>query len=149
MKEEDRMLNLKVVVDRLDEIRQKLESRGEGIDWERLAELTRARRDLIEQRDRLRQELNQANKKMKGKVSEEQRDALRAISSQAKDADGTLREVEESLSQILLRIPNIPHESVPPGADEESNVEVRRVGQPREFDFPDRKSTRLNSSHYS
>lgn len=60
---------------------------------------------------------------------------MKEVSNKIKDYDERLNEIEDSLSSILLGIPNIPHESVPFGKDEDDNVEVRKWGEPRDFDF--------------
>ena len=52
-----------------------------------------------------------------------------------KDLDESLKTAEKELSYMLLTIPNIPHESVPIGKDSQDNVEMRRWGTPRQFDF--------------
>jgi seryl-tRNA synthetase len=57
------------------------------------------------------------------------------VSEKIKSLDGELKQTDESISAILLMIPNIPHESVPVGFDETENKEVRRWATPREFDF--------------
>src|SRR5690606_14000910 len=61
--------------------------------------------------------------------------AMREVSDRIKALDDQVRDVEARLEQLLLTIPNIPHESVPYGQSEEDNVEVRRWGEPRQFDF--------------
>src|SRR2546426_3237355 len=60
-----------------------------------------------------------------------------------KSLEDSLRDAEDRLNALALRIPNIPHPSVPIGADPSANQEIRRWGKPP----TDRKSTRLNSSH--
>ena len=60
---------------------------------------------------------------------------MRAISERIKELDGEVRDVEAEIGKIMLDIPNIPHETVPVGPDEESNVEVRRWGEKPSFTF--------------
>ena len=60
---------------------------------------------------------------------------VEGLGEQLKAADEELGTIQDELSDILLGIPNIPHESVPDGRDEADNTEVRRWGEPREFDF--------------
>ena len=59
--------------------------------------------------------------------------AMKQVGDRIRDAEGTLRTVEEALSDVALRIPNLPHASVPVGTDAAENVEVRRWGTPRDF----------------
>ena len=60
---------------------------------------------------------------------------MRQVSDQIKAMDEEVRELEASISELTLAIPNIPHESVPIGASEEENVEIRRWAEPKAFDF--------------
>ena len=60
---------------------------------------------------------------------------MREVGEKIAAYDKELKEIEEKLEQIMLSIPNIPHESVPIGEDEEDNVEVRKWGEIPEFDF--------------
>jgi seryl-tRNA synthetase len=60
---------------------------------------------------------------------------MKEVSEKIKEYDEKLAEIEEELDSILLKIPNIPHESVPVGMDEEDNREIKKWGEPREFDF--------------
>jgi len=60
---------------------------------------------------------------------------MKSLSEKIKALDAEVRKIDEELNAILLTIPNIPHESVPMGDSDEDNVEVRRWGEPRKFDF--------------
>src|SRR5699024_11206389 len=57
------------------------------------------------------------------------------VSKEIKELDAELADIDEKLDYIMLSIPNVPHESVPVGEDEDDNVEVRRVGEKSQFDF--------------
>ena len=61
---------------------------------------------------------------------------MREVSQQIKNHDEEIRQIEEQLQAIVLSIPNVPHETVPIGADESDNREERRWGEPRKFAFP-------------
>ena len=60
---------------------------------------------------------------------------MKELSNKIKELDGELKEVDAKLENLLLTIPNIPHPSVPMGDSDEDNVEVRKFGTPRAFDF--------------
>lgn len=60
---------------------------------------------------------------------------MKELSDKIKEMEQEVKEVEEELERILWTIPNIPHESVPIGDSDEDNVEIRRWGEPRKFDF--------------
>lgn len=60
---------------------------------------------------------------------------MQTLSASIKATDAELTETDEKLNEIIVRLPNTPHSSVPVGADEDENIEVRRWGTPRHFDF--------------
>lgn len=60
---------------------------------------------------------------------------MQKVSAEIKAIDAELAEIEENLNEIIIMLPNLPHESTPIGADEDDNVEVRRVGQTPTFNF--------------
>src|SRR5581483_4953300 len=66
------------------------------------------------------------------------REEMREVSDRIKELEAALAPLEASRDDMLLRIPNLPHQSVPEGAGEEDNVEIERWGEPRQFDFPPR-----------
>ncbi len=99
-------------------------------------------RKLTSEIDNLRAKRNEISKKVavakKEKNDEEARALIeegKKIGNLIKELEEKRKELEEKQREILLRIPNVPHESVPVGEDETYNVEIRRWGKPREFDF--------------
>lgn len=112
-----------------------------------LKELSRGRKDFIRKVEALKAERNAASQeiaqlKAKAKTdpeaakrADERVTAMRAVGDQVKNLEEGLKAVEERLLDFALQIPNIPHASVPAGADATGNVEVRKWGQPRKFDF--------------
>jgi seryl-tRNA synthetase len=89
--------------------------------------------ELQANRNRLAKEIGM--RKSRGENADDLMAQSQAFPDQLKQAEDRLAVLQERLSAIVLRIPNIPHESVPVGADESGNVAVRRVGTPRTFDF--------------
>lgn len=135
------MLDIRRLRENFQEIQEKLAHRGEDLSGlDEFAELDRKRRNLIQQSERLKKERNEVSKKI-AELKREKKNAdayiveMRNVGDQIKAFDDELREVEEQLQQLLLQIPNVPHESVPIGEDEEENVEVRKWGEIREFSF--------------
>ena len=136
------MLDGRYLRDNLDAVRAALGARAAGWDFDRFVALDDERRRLIgevEGRQALR---NEASKTIGELMRTGQRDEaeaakerVRVINEEIAGLDGTLAQVEADLREMLLTIPNIPHESVPVGADENDNVEVRRFGTPPAFDF--------------
>lgn len=138
------MLDRKYVLDNLEALRPVFKARGvadESLD--RYVSLDQERRQIIQKVEQLRQERNSqsaaiAQLKKAGKQEEAQAaiTATREIGEQIGKEDARLNEVEAAFQDLASRIPNLPHESVPYGEDENDNVEKRRVGTPRNFDFP-------------
>jgi seryl-tRNA synthetase len=98
------------------------------------------RRNLLtkaEERKSFRNKASQQVARMskEGLDTEKLKEEIRQAGQDIKEMDSELKEIETMLQDMLLGIPNIPHESVPVGADEHSNVEVRRWGQPGQFDY--------------
>jgi seryl-tRNA synthetase len=114
---------------------------------DRLGELSSSRKELIQETEKLKalrnaasQEIAQLKAKAKSdpaaaasadkKVAE-----MREVGDRVKGLDEKLKQIEEELQSLALRIPNIPHASVPNGEDATSNTEVRKWGTPKSFDF--------------
>lgn len=136
------MLDIKEIRNDPEKYKRGLASRNAHADIDALLKLDDERRALILDTDGKKAEQNQSSKavpalKKDGKQAEA--DALMArmkeLSAEIKENDARLREAEEALRAALLSIPNLPHADVPVGKDDSENVEVRRVGAPREFGF--------------
>ena len=145
------MLDLRTVVSNLDEVARKLGRRGPGVDLGPLAKLASERRALTMEVEGLRQKQNGANDEIRRTAKDPDamatlRTELRQLSESIKEKDARLREVEAALEGELLRVPNVPHESVPDGKDAADNVVVRTVGEPRRFDFTPREHSDLGEA---
>ncbi len=135
------MHDIRILSDQLDSLRSQLGARAGDIPWETVQTLAAQRRVLITQTEELRHQLKKgsdqiAELKRNKQPCEDATTALREIRDRIQTMDVELRTTEERLQDQALRIPNIPHESVPPGKDEHENVEVRQWGTPPEFSFP-------------
>lgn len=135
------MLDLKYLRANFTEVKEKLQHRGEDLtDFGRFEELDQKRRELIVESEKLKGQRNEVSQQVAA-LKRDKKDAdhliqeMRAVGDQIKALDDELKGVEETLEQLLLSIPNIPHESVPIGESEDDNVEIRKWGQIREFDF--------------
>ncbi|RME30513.1 MAG: serine--tRNA ligase [Deltaproteobacteria bacterium] len=135
------MLDLKLVTERPELVRSRLELRGEVPDMQKLLELADRRRQLIRESQEIRHFKKQAGGRMKELVRTSPEQAgelqrqLKEKSQQQKQLEAELAEVERQIEHLLLFMPNLPHESVPAGSDESDNVVVREVGEIRRFDF--------------
>jgi seryl-tRNA synthetase len=102
--------------------------------------LDEERRSILRGLEALRAERNALSKevgkrKSKGEQTAELEGKVKEIKEKIEGLEAQLSKVEEQLRSVMLSIPNIPHQSVPVGKDETENVEVRRWGVPRDFDF--------------
>ncbi len=134
------MLDVRFVRENIELVKEALRKRDYDITVDEFLELDEKRRNLIREVEELRNRRNTVSEEI-GKLKRQGQDAsemiaeMKTVSDRIKALDEQLREVDSAIRDFLLNIPNIPHESVPVGKDEEDNVEVRRWGQPREFDF--------------
>lgn len=135
------MLDIKKIRADFDGVAAKLATRGvEKEKLEKLHDLDIKRRELIVKSEALKAERNSVSdeisqvKRAKGDASA-QIAAMQKVSAEIKAIDAELAEIEENLNEIIIMLPNLPHESTPIGADEDDNVEVRRVGQTLTFNF--------------
>ncbi len=138
------MLNVKDVVANLDVVREKLAQRANAETLSQISELAGLRSQRIQEIEALRYRQNEENKKIKAIVAEfgpkseqmaQARKGQKELSEQIKGLDPLVKEVEEDLSKLLMSVPNLPHESVPVGKDENDNVEISRWGEPPKMDF--------------
>ncbi len=114
--------------------------RNKGADVSGLLELDEQRRKLIMEVEALKAKRNEDSAKvpMLKKQGEDVSGILaemKQVADKIKELDGVLTDIDSKLDDMLMKIPNIPHESVPEGADDKDNEEVRRYGKPTEFDF--------------
>ena len=136
------MLDPAYIRDHIEEVRTGLKNRGIDPDkaLEDIATLQTARRRLIPELEALKREQNTsgdeiARAKRQGKDTGPIQEANRLRAQQIKQLGFQVDSVDHQLSVALLQLPNLPHSSVPVGKSAAENVEVRRVGEPREFDF--------------
>ena len=135
------MLDRKVLRDKFEEVAAKLATRGvarETLDEYR--ELDIQRRELLVEVEHLKQTRNAvsgeiAQLKRNKENADEKIAEMKTLGETIKAKDETLTAIDEKLEYIEHRLPNIPHDSVPVGEDEEDNVEIRRWGEPSQFDF--------------
>ena len=134
------MIDPKLLRTELDTVAEKLAKRGYELDkafWQQVEE----QRKSIQVKTEELQAKKNAGAKQIGlmKRNGENTDALMAematISSEMKQAEDALKALQEKILAAALTIPNLPDDSVPAGKDENDNVEMRRWGEPRQFDF--------------
>ena len=136
------MLDIRFVRENQEAVATAMANRNFPWDADRFAELDEARRSAIVEEEALQAQRNSLSKEIgammrdgKKEEAEQAKEQVRQINEQLEGISARREEAEEALHQIMMCTPNIPHESVPVGADEDENVEVRRWGTPRTVDF--------------
>ncbi|RLB02312.1 MAG: serine--tRNA ligase [Deltaproteobacteria bacterium] len=134
------MLDLKFVRENTDVVSKMIVDRGVDLDIEKFKEVDRKRREIIQEVEALKHERRVvsdeiARLKKSGEDASEIIQKMKSVSQRIKSLDAELEEVNKQLQEIMLNIPNIPHESVPVGKDEKDNPVVKRWGEKPKFDF--------------
>lgn len=146
------MLDSKLVRTQPQEVAERLATRGFTLDVARIEALESQRKAVQTRTETLQAERNSRSKAI-GQAMKNGEDVapLKAeVNRMAEELESGKREldaIQVELDSLLLNIPNLPHESVPVGADEEENVEVRRWGTPRTFDFEIKDHVALGEQH--
>ncbi|MDY3973394.1 MAG: serine--tRNA ligase, partial [Veillonella caviae] len=135
------MLDLRFVRENLDLVQQNLDNRHTTGDLENFAKLYDLRKELIQEVEQLKAERNSVTAEIsvlkRNKENADDKIAeMKKVGDKIAELDGQVRDTEEKLENIALMLPNMCDASVPVGADENDNPEMRRWGKPREFDFP-------------
>ncbi|SHM78197.1 seryl-tRNA synthetase [Caldanaerovirga acetigignens] len=134
------MLDIKMIRSNPEEVKRALEKRGTQANLEEFLKLDEERRSLLVEVEQLKGLRNReseeiARRKKQGEPADDLIEKMREVSGKIKEMDERVKKIEERLEQLLLMIPNIPDESVPVGESDADNVEVRRWGELRKFDF--------------
>ncbi|MFD7524935.1 MULTISPECIES: serine--tRNA ligase [Paenibacillus] len=136
------MFDIKLIRTDIETVQTAMKNRG-GKQLEevtRIAELDVKRRELLQEVEQLKNRRNTVSQEvaMRKKAKEDAEDLIaemKGVGDRIKELDEELRTLEVELNHLLLSIPNVPHESVPVGASEEDNIEIRRNGDVPAFGF--------------
>ena len=134
------MLDIKFVRENLEGVKDTLKKRGVPISFDEFMGSEQRRREILTQVEELRGRRNVVSKevgalKKAGEDASARMEEMKGVGEKIKALDEELKTHEDRMQDFLLNIPNMLHESVPEGADEDANVEVRKWGTPRKFDF--------------
>ncbi|MBI1398451.1 MAG: serine--tRNA ligase [Betaproteobacteria bacterium] len=135
------MLDIQLLRNDLDGVARRLEDRGFTLDTGRFAELEGERKQIQTRTQELQAKRNALSKgigqaKAKGEDVASLMQEVAGLGDELGACERQLESVQGLMSDLLLTIPNVPHESVPAGRSADDNPEVRRVGEPRSFDHP-------------
>ncbi|MDP3639560.1 MAG: serine--tRNA ligase, partial [Azonexus sp.] len=145
------MLDIQQLRTNLDAVAEGLAKRGKPIDFSEFVALETERKTLQTRTQELQAQRNSLSKQIgmlkgQGKDAAEVMVQVGAIGDELKASEARLGELLEKFNAILAALPNIPDDSVPVGSDEFGNVEVKRWGTPRTFDFPVKDHTDVGES---
>ena len=147
------MIDSKLIEENMLEVKKKIESRGAEIDIDQFNALDLGRKEIIKKVEELERERNRGSKNVGELMREGKKDEasslqeeMKQLSNQIKDLSELRSNAEEEFRNFMLTIPNIPDVSVPVGKSDEDNVEIRKWGEPREFDFTPKDHIELGST---
>ncbi len=137
------MLDLKRIRENTEEIKKLMNNRGEGInlnDFDEIVALDEKRREMLVAVEAAKAKRNQVsseipNKKKAGEDVTSIMAEMKSLGETIKEYDVMVKDVDAKIEYIMLRLPNIPHESVPDGDTDEDNVEVKTWGNVKDFTF--------------
>lgn len=137
------MLDIRDIRNNYEFVKERLSVRGKEYPLEELKALDEKRREIIGVVEDKKAYQNEISKKIpmmkkEGKDTEEIFKEMKELSNEIKGFDEELKELDEKIREVILEIPNLPNESVPRGNDDSENIEMVKVGTPREFDFEPR-----------
>ncbi len=135
------MHDIRVLRERLEDLRAAMRARGVEVDLDAIIRLDAERRRALTEAEALKNERNVVSKEIgrlrkAGQDTAERQAAVRAMGERIAALDAETQRAEAERDALLLRVPNIPHSSVPVGPDASANVIVRTWGEPRSFSFP-------------
>lgn len=140
VKGEAYMLDAKFVRENIEIVSESLRKRKYELPLDEFLQFEEQRRSILKEAEELRNRRNVVSEEI-GRLRTQKQDAsqlineMKLVSDKIKAFDDQLKTLEENTNEFLLNVPNVPHHSVPFGKDEAENVEVRKWGEPRQFDF--------------
>lgn len=145
------MLDLQRIRDFPEQIKQAVANKKSPADIDAVLQLDAKRREIIREVEQLKM-LRNTNSAKIATLKKEKKDAaslveeMKAVSDKIKELDAEQKQVEEQTKELLIRIPNVPHESTPHGQSEKDNVFVSKWGEPRTFDFEPRDHLQIGTA---
>ena len=141
------MLDYRFIKENLDAVKENIKNRNMSADADAVVELYDMRTALVTKRQELQQRRNENAAAMKGKMDADARQTLIDEGKRIKDAvsevEKDLEEIEAKLEDAARKIPNMAHPDAPVGKLDTENLEVKKVGVPRKFDFEARDHVQL------
>ena len=134
------MLDARFVREHIDIVKKSLGDRSYTLPLDEFLKFEEQRRSLLRESEELRNKRNVVSEEI-GRLRSQKKDTselieeMKKVSDRIKEFDDKINILEINTDDFLLNIPNIPHESVPVGRDEAGNIEIKKWGEPGQFDF--------------
>ena len=134
------MLDVKLLRDDLAQVKERMATRGDAVDWDAFVTIDRERRDALATIERLKEKKNRLSGEI-GKIKKSGGDAsalmreTEEVSDAIRVSEAPLADIEARFERFMLTVPNLPSPTVKIGKSEHDNREVRRWGEPPKFDF--------------
>ncbi|GMR10060.1 MAG: serine--tRNA ligase [Anaerolineae bacterium] len=133
------MLDIQLIRKDPEAIKEAIASLGTEAPIDEIVSLDLGRREILQELESLRQDRNETSKQIGRMEAGEERqsliDSMSGVNERIRELEADLRESDQALKRAMYEVPNLPHQSVPVGADESENIVLREEGEPREFDF--------------
>jgi seryl-tRNA synthetase len=139
------MLDLKFIRENTKRVREEIKRRNMKLDLDAYLSVDEKRRELTQKVEALRQKQNEASEQIRVSKDQQLLDKMKKIKSEITELEPELRETEDKAKEMLLKLPNITHESVPIGPDESGNVVIRTWGEKPKFDFEPKQHFEIES----
>lgn len=148
------MLNIQFIRDHQEQVQQVAEQKNIPFQVDDLLEWDEKRRRLLQETESLRAQRNELTKSIAGLLKQGKDEAAEQLKGQVKEinrsldgCEASLREATSKFEELMLLAPNVVSEDTPIGKDDSDNVEVRRIGTPRQFDFEMKDHVTLGELH--
>lgn len=134
------MLDIKYIRSHVDKIKQAIAMKNDHADIDRLLTLDGKKREILLEVEELKYERNRVSEQIAEykKINQDATEIIarmKHVSDRIKAMDDEVRELDQAIDEILIRIPNIPHDSVPIGRNESYNIEIKSWGKIEKKDF--------------
>lgn len=134
------MLDIKFIRENPQIVKDACRKKQVEVDIDRLLEVDRKRRELLQAIEDMRAKKNRANEEIKATKDVKEKEVIilkmRELDSNSDRVDGDFKQADEEFKKLMLLVPNVPDESVPEGKSDKDNKEIKKWGKIPEFNFP-------------
>jgi seryl-tRNA synthetase len=133
------MIDIKIIRENPEKIKELCEKRNKKVDVDKLLDLDKQKRKLLQEIEKIRAQKNKANKEIMSAKEKSEKETIiskmKEIDKSGDEMEKQLKEIEKEFKNLIYKIPNILADGVPEGKDESENVVIKKVGKPTKFSF--------------